>query len=235
MELIGAPRAWLPDDVIHNLPLYLTSGVQAFRKYFSPKWKDFAVRGEMENMMEASLASVVQAMGILAIEGLQVAVESMQTTYEQLQVDLKESNANVLALTKKLDHANVAQRKLTEALEVANEQKKKLKEECDSYELEVTCLRKEAKVLKTEVDGLEESLGASKMGRKELEAKLENVEAEFVANFHNNDAYTNFSYFFVKVGHQEVLAIFQSEHLELDISSLEAKFPLADVVGEEGG
>ncbi|KAL2497585.1 putative abhydrolase domain-containing protein [Abeliophyllum distichum] len=174
-------------------------GDQAFRKYFSAKWDDFAAHGEEEDIMEAIFATA-------------------------LQVDLKEFESNVLVLTKKLDYANTAKRIASEALEVANKDKRKLKEECDSYELEVTRL-KEAEACKVEADRLKESLEAYEKGRKELEVKLENAETEFVANFHNTNAYTDFSDFFAKVGHQEVLAALRFEHPELDISFMEAKFP----------
>ncbi|KAL2497971.1 hypothetical protein Adt_23521 [Abeliophyllum distichum] len=59
-----------------------------------------------------------------AMEGLQVTVESIRTTYEQLHVDFKESDTNVLHQTKKLDDANAAQKVTAEALEAANEEKK---------------------------------------------------------------------------------------------------------------
>ncbi|KAL2553356.1 hypothetical protein Fot_06975 [Forsythia ovata] len=86
---------------------------------------------------------------------------------------MRKSDANVLALTKKLDDANAAQRISSEALGVANEEKKRLKEERDSYLLEVTCLKEEAKVFRTEFDRLKESLGASeKVGHQEVLAAL---------------------------------------------------------------
>ncbi|KAL2538137.1 Thioredoxin-like protein [Forsythia ovata] len=78
---------------------------------------------------------------ILRYQG--VAVENKRIAYEELQADLKESEANVLQLTKKLDDANAAQRITTEALEAADEEKRLLKEEYASHLLEVARLREE--------------------------------------------------------------------------------------------
>ncbi|KAL2497852.1 hypothetical protein Adt_23402 [Abeliophyllum distichum] len=136
------------------------------------------------------------------MEGLQVTVESMRTAYEQLRVDFKESDTNVLHLTKKLDDANAAQK----------------------------------------AEGLRGSLEASEKGRNdaeaeivrlldqknEMEKKMESVEADYVENFHNTEVYTNFSDYFAKVGHQEVLAALILEYPDFSISSLEARFPPPD-------
>ncbi|KAL2526843.1 hypothetical protein Adt_11897 [Abeliophyllum distichum] len=67
--------------------------------------------------------------------------------------------------------------------------------------------------------------------KKEMEGKLENVEAEYVANFHTTEAYTNFFDYSAKVGHQEVLAVLRSEHSDLNIGSLEKRFSPPDTEG----
>ncbi|KAL2497716.1 hypothetical protein Adt_23266 [Abeliophyllum distichum] len=118
-ELIGPHGAMIPDDAVNNLPFYPTMGAQAFKKYFSPRWEDLASHGDFEDALEASLATAVRTTGMQlkvlgefrfqmqwhkklaadaskseeykkAMEGLQVAIESMRTTYEQLQADFKE-------------------------------------------------------------------------------------------------------------------------------------------------
>ncbi|KAL2481173.1 hypothetical protein Adt_34139 [Abeliophyllum distichum] len=139
-------------------------------------------------------------------------------------MDLKESDSNILQLTKKLDDANAAQKITTEALEAANQEKKQAFEESASCRLEA--------------EGLRLSLEASEKGRKDAEAemarllakekdmeeKLRSVEVEYVANFHNIEAYTNFSNYFAKVGHQEVLAVLRLDYPDFNIGSLEARF-----------
>ncbi|KAL2518802.1 hypothetical protein Adt_15049 [Abeliophyllum distichum] len=137
MELIGPPGARIPDDVVRDFPFYPAMGAQAFKKYFGPKWEDFASNGDLEDTLEASLAVAVRTTGMQlkvlcefrlqmqrhkklvaeaskseehkkALDSLQTTMYSMRTTYERLQMDLKESDSNVLRLTKKLDDANVA-------------------------------------------------------------------------------------------------------------------------------
>ncbi|KAL2518959.1 hypothetical protein Adt_15206 [Abeliophyllum distichum] len=135
-ELIGAPGARIPDDVLWNVPFYSSMGAQAVKKYFTPKWKEFSSHGDLEDVLEASLASAIRAsamqMNVLgefktrmqeqrklsvkssksdkkhrqALEGLQAALDSAHMAYEQMEADLKESDSNVLNLTKQLDNAN---------------------------------------------------------------------------------------------------------------------------------
>ncbi|KAL2512837.1 hypothetical protein Adt_18437 [Abeliophyllum distichum] len=152
-ELIGPPGVKIPNDVVCDLLFYPAMGAQAFKKYFSPKWEDFASNGDLEDALEASLAVAVRTTGMQlkvlgefrlqmqrhkkfvaeaskfekhkqALDSLQVAVDSMRTTYERLQIDLKKSDSNVLLLMKKLDDANATQKITAEALEAANQEKK---------------------------------------------------------------------------------------------------------------
>ncbi|KAL2472080.1 hypothetical protein Adt_40216 [Abeliophyllum distichum] len=60
-ELIWAPGARIPDDVLRNVPLYPSMGAQAVKKYFAPKWEEFSSHGELEDVLEASLASAIRA------------------------------------------------------------------------------------------------------------------------------------------------------------------------------
>ncbi|KAL2518128.1 hypothetical protein Adt_14375 [Abeliophyllum distichum] len=79
-------------------------GAHTFKKYFSPKWTDFTAHGKLEDMMEASLAVTIRM--------------------TRLQVDLKESEANLLQLAKKLDGTNDAQKVTAKALETTNKGKR---------------------------------------------------------------------------------------------------------------
>ncbi|KAL2487188.1 hypothetical protein Adt_31944 [Abeliophyllum distichum] len=105
-------------------------------------------------------------------------------------------------MTKQLDNANAAQKVAAEALEAANIEKRRLLEEAKSREEVVSSLRKELADAEKAKQGAEE-------GKKEVEAKLANAEADFVANFHNTEAYSNFADYFARVGHQEVLTCAQ--------------------------
>ncbi|KAL2541091.1 Uncharacterized protein Adt_02069 [Abeliophyllum distichum] len=60
-ELIGAPDVRIPDDVLRNVPFYPSMGAQDVKKYFTPKWEEFSSHGELEDVLEASLASAIRA------------------------------------------------------------------------------------------------------------------------------------------------------------------------------
>ncbi|KAL2541511.1 hypothetical protein Adt_02489 [Abeliophyllum distichum] len=120
--------------------------------------------------------------------------------YEQLEADLKESDSNVLNLTKQLDNANAAQKVAVEALEAANTEKRRLLDEVQSLRENLESSENSRKEAESEVARL---MGEKKEMEEKLEnaeAKLENTEADFVANFHNTEAYTNFSDYFARVG-----------------------------------
>ncbi|KAL2476751.1 Uncharacterized protein Adt_37487 [Abeliophyllum distichum] len=262
-ELIGAPGARILDDALRSVPFYPSMGAQAFKKYFTPKWEEFSSHGELEDVLEASLASTIRAsamqMKVLgefrnrmqehkrrvaeaskadkehqqALEGLKAALESAQIAYKQMEADLRESDSNLLNMTKQLDNANAAQKVAAEALEAANVERRRLQEEAKSRDEEVSSLRQElanaVKGKKEAEDGKEE-VEARLM---EVEAKLANAEADFVANFHNTEAYSNFSDYFARVGQQEVLAALRTDHPDFDVKILEARFPPPDAEGEE--
>ncbi|KAL2456621.1 hypothetical protein Adt_46715 [Abeliophyllum distichum] len=129
-ELIGAPGARIPDDVLWNVPFYPSMGAQTVKKYFTPKWEEFSSHGELEDVLETSLTSGIRAstmqLKVLgefrtrmqeqrelsaaasksdkehrqALEGLQAALDSAHVAYEQMEADLKESDSNILNLTK---------------------------------------------------------------------------------------------------------------------------------------
>ncbi|KAL2497221.1 putative abhydrolase domain-containing protein [Abeliophyllum distichum] len=167
-EMIGGPGVRIPDDSLRNVPFYPSMGAQAVKKYFTPKWEEFSSHGELEDVLEASLASAIRAstlqMKVLgefrtrmqeqrrlaaqaskadkehqqALEGLKAALESARTAYEQMEADLKESDSNLLNMTKQLDNANAAQKVTAEALEAANQDKRRLLEEAKSREEEIS-------------------------------------------------------------------------------------------------
>ncbi|KAL2481392.1 hypothetical protein Adt_34358 [Abeliophyllum distichum] len=132
------------------------------------------------------------------------------------------------------NNANAAQKVAAEALEAANIEKRCLQSESESREQEVNRLRRDLEV--SEKSRMEaEAEVVRLLGEKtEMEAKLENVEADFIANFHNTEAYTNFSDYFARVGHQEVLAVLRAERPELDLGFLGDRFPPPEEC-EDGG
>ncbi|KAL2475446.1 Uncharacterized protein Adt_36182 [Abeliophyllum distichum] len=255
-ELIGAPGSRIPDEQLRDVPFYPAMGAQAGKKYFTPKWEEFSSHGSVEDVLEASLASAIRAstlqMKVLgefrtrmqeqrklaaqasradkeheqAMEGLKMALESARAAYEQLEADLKESDFNLLNMTKQLDNANAAQKVAAEALETANNDKRRLLEEAKSREEEMSGLR--AELAKSEKGRKE-----AEDGKKEVEARLADAEADFVANFHNTEAYTNFADYFARVGHQEVLTVLRNDHPEFNVKNLEVRFPPPDAEGEE--
>ncbi|KAL2519093.1 hypothetical protein Adt_15340 [Abeliophyllum distichum] len=154
----------------------------------------------------------------------------MHTTYEQLQADLRESDSNVL----QLDNANAAQKVAAVALEAANIENRNLQSESESRELEAQRLRKDLEVSEKGRKEAEAEVARLLGEKKEMEVKLESVEVDFIVNFHNTEAYTNFSDYFARVGHQEVLAVLRVEHPILDLGTLGARFPPPEAEGEEG-
>ncbi|KAL2490751.1 Uncharacterized protein Adt_26379 [Abeliophyllum distichum] len=262
-ELIGAPGARIPDDALRSVPFFPSMGAQAFKKYFTPKWEEFSSHGELEDVLEASLASAVRAsamqMKVLgefrnrmqeqkrriaeaskadkehqqALEGLKAALESAEIAYRQMEADLRESDSNLLNMTKQLDNANAAQKVAAEALEAANVEKRRLQEEAKSRDEEISSLRRE---LANAAEGkrvAEEGKEEVEARLKEVEAKLANAEEDFVANFHNTEAYSNFSDYFARVGQQEVLTALRTDHPDFDVKNLETRFPPPDAEGEE--
>ncbi|KAL2454876.1 putative abhydrolase domain-containing protein [Abeliophyllum distichum] len=164
-ELIGAPGVRIPNDALQNLSFYPSMGAQAVKKYFTPKWKEFSSHGELEDVLEEQRKLIAEASKSdkehkQALEGLQAALDSARTAYEQMESDLKESDSNVLDLTKQLDNANAVQKFTVEALEAANKEKRRLLEEAKSRDEEIQSLRKD---LESSENGRKEA----KAGRKE--------------------------------------------------------------------
>ncbi|KAL2511821.1 Uncharacterized protein Adt_17421 [Abeliophyllum distichum] len=262
-ELIGAPGARIPDDALRSVPFFPSMGAQAFKKYFTPKWEEFSSHGELEDVLEASLASAIRAsamqMKVLgefrnrmqeqkrriaeaskadkehqqALEGLKAALESAEIAYKQMEADLRESDSNLLNMTKQLDNANAAQKVAAEALEAANMEKRRLQEEAKSRDEEISSLRRELANVAKGKKAAEEGREEVEARLKETEAKLANAEADFVANFHNTEAYSNFSDYFARVGQQEVLTALRTDHPDFNVKNLEARFPPPDAEGEE--
>ncbi|KAL2532783.1 Plus3 domain-containing protein [Abeliophyllum distichum] len=180
-ELIGAPRLRMPDDALRNLPFYPSLGTQAVKKYFTPKWKEFASHGDLEDVLEASLAAAIKAS------------EMQLKVLGEFRTRMQEHKKLIVEMLK----FDKEHRVTTEALEAAKKEKKWLLDESKCHEQEVQSLReKERKEAEAEAE-VTRLLGE----KKEMEAKLKNVEADFVANFHNTEAYTNFSNYFARVGY----------------------------------
>ncbi|KAL2526452.1 hypothetical protein Adt_11506 [Abeliophyllum distichum] len=101
----------------------------------------------------------------------------------------------------------------------------RLKEGAEASETEITKLRLDLEFYKN--GSLDAEVVSAKLfiEKKSLEEKLENIEANFTANFHKTEAYSNFSNYFASINHQEVLSSLRSEYPELDLTSLKAKFP----------
>ncbi|KAL2497396.1 putative abhydrolase domain-containing protein [Abeliophyllum distichum] len=175
-ELIGSSGAKIPDDSLQNVPFYPVYGCSG----------GYRMREQKKLAAQSSKADKEHQQ---AIEGLKAALESARTAYERMEADLKESDANLLNMTKQLDNANAAQKVAAEALEAANIEKRRLLEEEKSREEEVSSLRKE-------LADAEKAKREAEDGKKEVEAKLANAEADFVANFHNTEAYSNFGRLF---------------------------------------
>ncbi|KAL2492561.1 hypothetical protein Adt_28189 [Abeliophyllum distichum] len=135
------------------------------KKYFTPRWEEFALHGDLDDVLEVGLAAAIRASRMqLKVLGLQAAVDNMRTAYEHFKADLRESESNVLNLTKQLDNANATQKVVAEALESANKENKWLLGEAKSHEQETQSLR--------------ESLEAVKKRRKEAEAKVARLLGE---------------------------------------------------------
>ncbi|KAL2487341.1 hypothetical protein Adt_32097 [Abeliophyllum distichum] len=117
---------------------------------------------------------------------------------------------------------------MTPTLYAANEAKKRLLEELSFHRLEAEGLRRSLEASEKGRKDVETEITRLLDQKKEIEKKMESVEADYVANFHNTEVYTNFSDYFAKVGHREVLAAIRSEHPNFNISSLEARFPPPD-------
>ncbi|KAL2534607.1 hypothetical protein Adt_07958 [Abeliophyllum distichum] len=89
----------------------------------------------------------------------------------------------------------------------ADEEKRRLQEEAKSRDEEDLCFAAGVgQCCKGQEGGLRTGKEEVEARLKEVEAKLANAEADFVANFHNTEAYSNFSDYFARVGQQEVLA-----------------------------
>ncbi|KAL2526454.1 hypothetical protein Adt_11508 [Abeliophyllum distichum] len=100
----------------------------------------------------------------------------------------------------------------------------RLKEGTEASETEITELRSDLEFYKNERLDAEVASAKLLVEKKSLEEKLENIEANFTANFHNTEAYSNFSNYFASINHQEVLSSLRSKYPELDLTLLKAKF-----------
>ncbi|KAL2497050.1 hypothetical protein Adt_22600 [Abeliophyllum distichum] len=193
-------------------------GAQAVKKYFTPRWEEFSSHGELEDVLEASLASAIRtsAMQIKVLGEFRTRMQEQRRLVTQASKADKEHEQAIEGLNK------VA----AVALEAVYIEKRRLLEEAKSRDEEVSVLRRDLAIAE---DGRKEA----EAGKREVEARLANAEADFVANFHNTEAYTNFAYYFARVGQQEVLTALRSGHPDFDVKSLEARFPPPDAGSED--
>ncbi|KAL2518514.1 Uncharacterized protein Adt_14761 [Abeliophyllum distichum] len=205
---------------------------QAVKKYFTPKWEEFSSHGKLEDVLEASLASTIRAsaMQMKVLDEFRTRMQEQRKLVAQASRADKEHKQALEGLHAALDSArttaNAAQKVAAEAFEAANKEKRRLLEEAKSRDEEISGLRRDLEL--SEIGKKE-----AEAGKREMEARLASAEADFVANFHNTKAYTNFSDYFARVGQQEVLTALRNNHPDFDVKSLEARFPPPDVEGEE--
>ncbi|KAL2480678.1 hypothetical protein Adt_33644 [Abeliophyllum distichum] len=173
--------------VLDSPPQVTQRGAQAVKKYFTPKWKEFASHGDLEDVLEAGLAAVIRA-SAMQLKVLGEFRTRMQEHKKPVAEASKSDKEHKQAL-EGLQATKVA----VEALEVANKEKRRLLDEAESHKQETQSLRENFEVAEKERKEAEAEV-ARLLGKKnEMEAKLGSVEAEFVANFYNTEAYTNFS------------------------------------------
>ncbi|KAL2476175.1 hypothetical protein Adt_36911 [Abeliophyllum distichum] len=125
-----------------------------------------------------------------------------------MEADLRESDSNLLNMTKQLDNANAAQKVAAEALEAANVEKRRLQEEAKSRDEEVSSLRQE---LANAAKGKKTSWPTSTTPRPTP------ISSDY----------------FARVGQQEVLTALRTDHPDFDVKILETRFPPPDAEGEE--
>ncbi|KAL2517261.1 hypothetical protein Adt_13508 [Abeliophyllum distichum] len=218
-ELIRPLGSRISDDTLKNIPFFPSMGAQAVKKYFTPKWEEFASHGNLEDVLKVGLAAAIRATSLQ----MKVLMEFRTCMHE---------HKKLVADASKSDKEH--QQALEEALEAVNKEKRCLQSESESRELEAQRLREDLEVFKKVRKEAESELARLLGEKKEMEAKLESVEADFIANFHNIEAYTNFSNYFARVGHQKLLAMLRVEHPDLDLRPLQARFPPPEAEGEEG-
>ncbi|KAL2485115.1 Uncharacterized protein Adt_29871 [Abeliophyllum distichum] len=224
-ELIEHPRSKISDNTLRNVPFFPSMGAQDVKKYFTPKWKEFTSHGELEDMLEASLATAVRvtSLQMKVLGEFRTRMQEHKKLVAEASKSDKEHQQSLEGL--QLDTANVAQKVVAEALEAANLEKRCFLSESECRDLEFQRMREELEV--SEKGRMEAEAEVTRLlgEKKEMEVKLENVEADFIANFHNTEAYTNFSDYFARVGHQEVLAALRTERNDLDLGPLGDRFP----------
>ncbi|KAL2489518.1 hypothetical protein Fot_42810 [Forsythia ovata] len=142
---------------------------------------------------------------------------------------MAEAESQIAILTKKLDNALNAQNKASEALEATNGKNRQLAAEATARKDEISKLKSDLEACLKEKMWVETVRDAVMAEREDLAKKLQDADANFVANFHLTEAYTSFFNYFASVRQQEVINALRTEHLDLDLSSLEAKFPPMDI------
>ncbi|KAL2552647.1 hypothetical protein Fot_06266 [Forsythia ovata] len=99
-----------------------------------------------------------------------------------------EEESQISILTKRLDDALNAQNIASSALEAANEEKRKMMTEALTRHEEISRLLFELEESKNGKAEAEVHRASSLLEVEVLNQKLQNAEAEFVANFHQTEA-----------------------------------------------
>ncbi|KAL2512614.1 hypothetical protein Adt_18214 [Abeliophyllum distichum] len=188
----------------------IARGTEDFKKYVNKSWKAFLTEREAEDWMEASLAcsirsAAAQIKSLMVMRKLKKKVANTLEAMSQTN-EIKEGLDSTVAL---VESAKLAYEK------ARREEILKLKSELEK------CQRGKA-----EVEIVRDSVMVEK---EDLANGLEDAEDNFVANFHLTEAYTSFFNYFASVSQQEVITALCSKHPNLDLSSLEAKFPPMDI------
>ncbi|KAL2543320.1 putative abhydrolase domain-containing protein [Abeliophyllum distichum] len=106
-ELIGAPGVRIFDDSLRNVPFYPSMGAQAVKKYFTPRWEEFSSHGELEDVLEASLASAIRAsaMQIKVLGEFRTRMQKQRRLIAQASKAEKEHEQAIEGLKAALDSA----------------------------------------------------------------------------------------------------------------------------------
>ncbi|KAL2514975.1 hypothetical protein Fot_28946 [Forsythia ovata] len=115
----------LPNEAIHDMYFQATLWAQAFNRYLPHSWKAFVTEGDMDDLLEASIACSIRAafasmksLNALkeykkkvtgekakanefcaAMDSMMMTVDSAKAAYQKMRQDLAEAEENVTALT----------------------------------------------------------------------------------------------------------------------------------------
>ncbi|KAL2527522.1 hypothetical protein Adt_12576 [Abeliophyllum distichum] len=185
-----------------------------------------AMREMKKKMVDASEALSQSDQIKEYLDSTMALAENAKLAYEKVRSDIAEAESQFVILTKNLDDPLNAQKIASETLEASNGENHRLTAEAFARHEEILKLKSELEESfkeKVEVEAVWDSVMAE---NEDLVKKLQDAEANFIANFHRTEAHASFSNYFASVGQQEVINVLRSEHLDFDISVLKAKFLL---------